>query len=78
MDNCAKLWDVETGKEFVTLRGHEAEVVSLNFTAEGDRIITGSFDACAKIWDIRTGSCVNTLDEHTGELSNAMFDFTAD
>jgi dynein assembly factor with WDR repeat domains 1 len=55
MDNMAKLWDVETGKEYVTLKGHESEVVSLNFSAEGDRIITGSFDATAKIWDIRTG-----------------------
>jgi dynein assembly factor with WDR repeat domains 1 len=55
MDNTAKLWDVETGKEYVTLRGHGAEVVSLNFSAEGDRIITGSFDSTAKIWDIRTG-----------------------
>ena len=32
MDNTAKLWDVETGKEYVTLTGHDAEVVSLNFS----------------------------------------------
>lgn len=38
MDNTAKLWDVETGKEYVTLRGHDAEVVSLNFSAEGNKL----------------------------------------
>lgn len=49
MDNTAKLWDIETGKEYVTLRGHDAEVISLNFSAEGDRVISGSFDCSAKV-----------------------------
>jgi dynein assembly factor with WDR repeat domains 1 len=78
MDYRANLWDVETGKEYTTLKGHKAEVVSLHFCAEGDKIITGSFDSTGKIWDVRTGNCVYTLDEHTAEISNALFDFTGD
>ena len=73
MDYRANLWDVETGKEYTTLKGHKAEVVSLHFCAEGDKIITGSFDSTGKIWDVRTGNCVYTLDEHTAEISNALF-----
>ena len=52
MDNTAKLWDVETGKERATLMGHTAEIVSLNFNTAGDRVITGSFDHTVKVWDV--------------------------
>lgn len=54
MDQTAKLWDLETGKEHSTLRGHEGEIVSLNFNADGDKILTGSFDGTAIVtifWD---------------------------
>ena len=36
IDNTAKIWDVEYGKEKVTLKGHNGEIVSVNFNAEGD------------------------------------------
>lgn len=55
MDQTAKIWDLETGKEVATLKGHTGEIVSLNFSAEGDRLITGSFDFTARIWDTNTG-----------------------
>lgn len=40
------------------LKGHEGEIVSLNFNSEGDKIVTGSFDCSARIWDTRTGECL--------------------
>jgi dynein assembly factor with WDR repeat domains 1 len=36
----AKLWDVNTGKEMCTFKGHTGEIVSLNFNAEGDKLVT--------------------------------------
>jgi len=71
MDNTAKLWDVETGKELVTLKGHNGEIISLNFSSEGDRVITGSFDNTARVWDVQTGQCIRVLDDHEGEISSA-------
>jgi len=64
MDETAKVWDIETGKELYTLKGHEGELISLNFNADGDKILTGSFDMTAKIWDTRTGECIHTLEGH--------------
>jgi len=52
------------------LKGHTGEIVSLNFNAEGDKILTGSFDKTAMIWDPRTGECIHILDEHIGEISS--------
>lgn len=48
-DQTAKLWDVEAGKEFATLSGHDGEIVSLNFNADGDKLLTGSFDRTARV-----------------------------
>lgn len=70
MDQTAKLWDVETGKEIATLTGHTGEIVSLHFNAEGDKILTGSFDKTAIVWDTRSGECIHVLEEHTGEISS--------
>jgi len=58
MDQTAKLWDLETGKEHSTLKGHEGEIVSLNFNADGDKILTGSFDGTAivSIHSLRFGT----------------------
>jgi len=64
MDKTAKLWDVNTGKEYATLSDHTGEIVTLHFNADGDKIITGSFDATAKIWDVRKGTCIVTLSGH--------------
>lgn len=47
MDQTARLWDLETGKEHSTLKGHEGEIVSLNFNNDGDKILTGAFDGTA-------------------------------
>ena len=55
MDHTAKLWDVEAGKELFNLEGHKAEIVSLNFNTDGDKLMTASFDHTAKIWDVMTG-----------------------
>ena len=49
--------------------GHTAEIVSLNFNTEGDKIITGSFDHTTKVWDVHTGVCLHTLSGHRGEIS---------
>ncbi len=51
----AKVWDVQSGHELLTLRGHENQVSSAIFTPDGRRICTGSADGVIKIWDVATG-----------------------
>jgi len=53
-DHTAKVWDVQTGKELVTLTGHTQAITSVAFPAAG-RVVTESADYTARVWDAETG-----------------------
>ena len=46
-----KLWDVETGKEIITLSGHTEPIESLAFSHDGKILASGSFDGTVLLWD---------------------------
>jgi hypothetical protein len=50
------LWEVATGKEIRTFRGHRGEVNSLAFSANGRRLISASTDSTALLWDLTLAS----------------------
>jgi hypothetical protein len=43
-DRTIKVWDLEAGKEILTLRGHTGEVLSLPLSGYGKRLVSGSQD----------------------------------
>src|SRR5439155_27014860 len=47
------LWEVATGKEIRTFRGHRGEIRSLAFSANGRRLASASTDSTVLIWDLR-------------------------
>ncbi len=53
--------------------GHEAKVVSAQFSPDGMRIVTASWDKTARVWDTMTGQCLTTLAGHERILANAQF-----
>ena len=46
------LWDVLAGREVGLLKGHEGGVVSLLFSADGNRLFSGGTDTTALTWDL--------------------------
>src|ERR1700687_2157645 len=60
-DLTIKLWDVATGTEFCTLRGHSSPVTSIAFSPDGKILASGSRDYSVKLWDVATGSVLRTL-----------------
>jgi hypothetical protein len=56
-----------------TLVGHAYLVWSAAFSADGKRILTGSWDKTAKVWDAATGLELLTLKGHNGFVLSASF-----
>ena len=54
-DRTAKLWDVATGRELATLRGHTSWVRSVAFVPDGKIVATGAENGVVKLWDVTTG-----------------------
>jgi WD40 repeat protein len=52
-DGTVKVWDVATGQETLTLKGHTGSVTSVVFSPEGWRLASASQDGTVKVWDAR-------------------------
>jgi WD40 repeat protein/tRNA A-37 threonylcarbamoyl transferase component Bud32 len=71
--NNAKLWDVENGREVLTLKGHSKQVLSVRFSRDGTRIASASADNTVKVWDASSGQPQLTLLGHTADVTSAVF-----
>jgi WD40 repeat protein len=60
-DGSARIWDAQSGKELVTLKGHGARVWSAVFSADQSRVLTAGDDGTARIWDVERGSLLRIL-----------------
>ena len=63
-DNTAKVWAATSGKELLTLQGHQDWIMSVAFSPDNQRIVTGSIDHTAKIWETAKGRELLTLAGH--------------
>jgi len=56
-----------------TVQGHSDCVVSVAFSPDGNRIVSGSYDRLVKIWNADTGAEVWTLTGHATSLHTVAF-----
>ncbi len=73
LDKTAKVWDVETGQELLTLAGHDDRVMGVAFSPDGKLLATASWDNTAKVWDAATGKEIETLRGHSGYVFSVAF-----
>lgn len=59
-----KIWDLQSGKELHTFRGHTGAVGALAFAADGKTLASGGarFDGTVKLWDVASGKGLGTLE----------------
>ncbi|MTJ40872.1 WD40 repeat domain-containing protein, partial [Dolichospermum sp. UHCC 0406] len=63
-----KVWNLETGEEQSTLSGHSSYVRAVAVTADGKRVISGSYDNTVKVWNLETGEEQFTLSGHSDSV----------
>jgi eukaryotic-like serine/threonine-protein kinase len=72
-DRTARIWNVDTGKERLVLRGHEDEVNWVSFDPSGTRLVTAGDDATVRIWSASDGRLSTVLDRLPGPAVAALF-----
>ena len=68
-----KIWDANTGECLKTLKGHKYSVLSVAYSPDGTKIISGSLYKTVKIWDANTGKCLQTLEGHKYSVYSVAF-----
>jgi WD40 repeat protein len=63
-DRTVRIWDADSGKEILILRGHTDRVNCAVFSPDGSRVLTASDDRTARIWDAATGKELRVLRGH--------------
>jgi WD40 repeat protein/serine/threonine protein kinase len=66
-------WQRQTHLDLKTLRGHLGQVISVAFSPDGLRIVTGSDDMTAKVWDWASGRELLTLTNHSAPIWSVAF-----
>jgi len=72
-DNTAKLWDVATGKEYLSFSGHSSSISSVAFSKSGKYVLTGSWDKTARLWNAESGAMLVNFDKHDDWVSSVAF-----
>ncbi|BAY21184.1 WD-40 repeat protein [Calothrix sp. NIES-2100] len=72
-DGTVHLWDVSTGKEVLTLKGHQTAVWSVAFSPDGKLLASGSYDQTIKLWNFHKGECSKTLTGNNSWLRSVAF-----
>ena len=64
----ARVVDVASGKELLTLPGHRGSVSALAWSPDGKRLASGDDDSTIKLWEPVSGKEVAALHGHGGKL----------
>ncbi len=67
------LWDAGTGTLIRSFNGHTLLVLSVAFSSDGTRVLSGSVDKTAKLWNAETGALIRTFTGHTASVASVAF-----
>ena len=56
-DDVVRVWSARTGRTEQCLVGHVETSNSADFSPDGTKIVTASYDKTARVWNAATGKC---------------------
>jgi WD40 repeat protein len=62
------VWNLETGQELLTLKGHSSWVRAVALSPDGTKVISASADKTIKVWNLDTQEELLTLKGHSGAV----------
>ncbi len=65
------LWDSDTAKQTLTLKGHTKDVMKVVFSRDGTLLASADVGKTIRIWDVTTGKNIATFEDQP-ELSHAL------
>eukprot|EP00808_Paulinella_micropora_P014733 g28713.t1 len=68
-----RLWGRGTGQALHVLRGHRDLVYSVAFSADGQKLASGSKDNTTKVWDSASGRLLHTTKGHGDDVRAVCF-----
>jgi WD40 repeat protein/serine/threonine protein kinase len=72
-DPLVHLFEVKSGDEISTLKGHTDAVLSVAYSRDGELLISSGYDNTARIWNLATGEELQTLRGHNWWVWSAEF-----
>ena len=84
LDSTVRLWDAVTGKNIRTFTdehltnqqmAQSSAVMTVSFSADGNRFAGGRRDGLIQLWDVATGQLLQTFRGHVDAIASVSFSF---
>lgn len=84
-DGTARLWDANSGEQLAVLRGHgdgrgfevagevRDDVYRINFSPDGQQLVTAGQDSTARLWDASSGDLLQVIRVSKDFVNDAVF-----
>jgi WD40 repeat protein len=72
-DTSVKLWNLQTGREARTLRGHTDAVFAIAISRDGKRFASSGLDPTIRLWEYPSGNLIHILRGHTDNVPSLKF-----
>ena len=72
LDLAIKLWNLATGREVHTLKGHLDRISQIVFGNDSQTLISSSWDKTIKLWDLNTGTETATVEAHSAPINTLV------